>query len=149
MIVKGRFQKIVKDSKGKNQKFNFARALLQVPGCYLIKNSSNEVVYVGYSSNNLYRTATRHFQSWDDPKQYRYTVNPETHTIRFVLTGTANRAGRLEKALILKHNPEGNVNLISEAEKRSAAFLNVLKMKAEYEKQQAETLEDEDWIAPF
>lgn len=78
------------------------------PGVYLIyKNGS--LVYVGYSSYNVYKTLYRHFQRWNDPTQVRITYNPNDQNIKVrVIYTTALRAKKLEKALILKYQPKNN-----------------------------------------
>lgn len=75
------------------------------PGVYLVKEAGN-IVYVGHSSSDLYKTMYRHFQSWHD-KQYRATYPKTGPTVRVVLT-TAAQAPRLEAALIRKHRPRDN-----------------------------------------
>lgn len=77
-------------------------------GVYLIKKESErEILYIGYSASDLYKTITRHFQSWNDRRQIRTTYPQKGYVIRVVLT-TANKAAILERALILKHNPKDN-----------------------------------------
>lgn len=80
-----------------------------VPGVYMIYKS-DELVYVGYSGNNLYRTMYRHFQDWSKSKQYRATYN-ENVLIRVVYTKTAAQANNLETALIIKYKPKDNGNV--------------------------------------
>ena len=66
-----------------------------------------EIVYVGYSSQNLYKTLTRHFQSWLDTSQVRavYKSDDPAITVRVIKT-TAAKADVLETLLILKHQPK-------------------------------------------
>jgi excinuclease UvrABC nuclease subunit len=78
-------------------------------GVYLIKEK-NKIVYVGNSASNVYKTAIRHFQSWNDPTQERvtYASQPrENYTIRFV-SCTPKQAEALERRLILRHQPRDN-----------------------------------------
>lgn len=79
-------------------------------GVYILKKN-NEIVYIGYSGSNLYKTLTRHFQSWEDRKQIRITYS-KTDNIkaRIIYTSTAAQAAKLEKALILKYKPADNPN---------------------------------------
>ena len=42
-------------------------------GVYIVKNKAGQIVYVGHSASDLYKTMYRHFQSWHDPKQIRVT----------------------------------------------------------------------------
>lgn len=80
------------------------------PGVYLVKQGE-EITYVGFSGYNVYKTLTRHFQSWEDG-QHRTTFknrNSNNITARVIKT-TAAQAANLEKALILKYKPRHNKN---------------------------------------
>lgn len=79
-------------------------------GVYLIKEAGH-IVYVGYSSSNLYRTFTRHFQDWEsDQRRVEYkNRNSAKLTARIIYT-TPLQAQTLEKALIIKYNPRDNAN---------------------------------------
>jgi excinuclease UvrABC nuclease subunit len=81
------------------------------PGVYLIKNlPENEIVYVGYSGNNLYRTMYRHFQQWSHSEQPVVTYankNLADYVCR-VIYCTPKQAATLEEMLILKHKPKDN-----------------------------------------
>ena len=106
-------------------------------GVYLIKENET-IVYVGHSSSNLYKTFTRHFQSWED-RQHRTTYanrSSDKLTARVIFT-TPAKARALEKALVLKYQPRDNVNkyeqfildlkdreLIQEADKAPAYNFN-------------------------
>lgn len=79
-------------------------------GVYLIK-SGGTIVYVGYSGSNLYKTFTRHFQSWED-RQIRITYknrNAENYTARIIFCGPI-KAKKLETALVIKYRPRDNPN---------------------------------------
>lgn len=80
----------------------------QRPGTYLIYRSGR-LVYVGFSSYNVYKTLYRHFQSWQDPQQVRivYDKNDPNIKVRIIYT-TAARARKLEKAIIIKYQPKDN-----------------------------------------
>jgi len=82
-------------------------------GVYIIKNNRGVITYIGYSASNLYKTITRHFQSWKDKAQVRVTY-PQTagYTVRVVIT-TPERAAALEKALIVKYKPTDNPNKLA------------------------------------
>lgn len=101
-------------------------------GVYLIKED-NKLVYVGHSTSDLYKTITRHFQSWDD-KQYRTTyarrMSRHRYTVRVVILQSPEKIENLERALILKHQPRDNqikYDLFSKPTPKMA------KVKAEYE----------------
>lgn len=78
-------------------------------GVYIIKKAG-EIVYVGYSGTNLYRTMYRHFQSWFDVHQQRTVYKHIAEiTIRVIIT-TPTQAARLEKYLVVKYQPIDNTN---------------------------------------
>lgn len=86
------------------------RASAPRPGVYIIK-LNGVIKYIGYSATNVYKTITRHFQSWKDPRQVRITYPRASYvTARVIYTNTGSQAAALEKALILKHRPEDNPN---------------------------------------
>ena len=93
-----------------NGKINTELKLNSRPyGVYLIKRGG-EVKYIGHSSTQLYKTITRHFQSWEDRQQIRVTYPKEGTTVRIIYTNTPLQARQLEKALIIKHRPVDNPN---------------------------------------
>lgn len=91
------------DSTGK--KTNLSK-FVNKAGVYIIKEAG-KIIYIGYSASNLYKTITRHFQTWNDRAQQRFVYNRKNCTIRIVLT-TAKQAAILEEALITKHRPPDN-----------------------------------------
>jgi len=80
-------------------------------GVYFIKeNKSNTIVYVGYSVSNLYKTITRHFQSWTDIQRAvktRFTYPKYGYSVKIIFT-TPTEAALLEKYFILKLQPRDN-----------------------------------------
>jgi len=93
------------DSKGQTHTFFSDR---KKAGVYLVYDGK-KVIYVGYSGADVYKTMYRHFQSWEDRRQYRATFNRQRHKVRVVYC-TEPQAWKLEKALILKYKPEYNEN---------------------------------------
>ena len=77
-------------------------------GVYLIYNGS-QLRYIGMSGSNLYKTITRHFQSWTD-HQERVTYPQSTNYKVRIVTCTPAQAAKLERALIVKHKPVDNPN---------------------------------------
>lgn len=79
-------------------------------GCYVIKEN-NKIVYVGMSGRNLYKTLYRHFEHWSHKLQevitYKTRLTKHKYTVRVILC-TPGQAARLERLLILKHNPRDN-----------------------------------------
>lgn len=80
------------------------------PGVYMIYQN-NQIVYIGYSGTNIYKTLYRHFQKWNDGQtRIVYNKNDESIKIRVTYTNSAYRAYKLERALIVKHAPRDNPN---------------------------------------
>lgn len=80
-------------------------------GVYIIKEL-NQIVYVGYSEHDLYKTITRHFQKWNDeqqPERISYSNQKEfiDFKIRVILCDD-KRLADLEKGLIMKYAPRDN-----------------------------------------
>ena len=77
-------------------------------GVYFIKsNRTGEIIYIGYSAGNLYKTVYRHFQNWNDKQQERFVYSKTGYTVRVILASPA-RAALLEKYLIQKFRPSDN-----------------------------------------
>jgi len=100
-------------------------------GVYILRKNG-KIVYIGYSGSNLYKTLTRHFQSWNDNNQVRITFNKnERISARIIYTSTAEQAYKLEKALIKKYKPTENPQqyentpITQQEEKVFEAFKNV------------------------
>ncbi len=74
-----------------------------VSGVYFIFNKDGKLKYIGYSASCLYKALYRHFQSWRDKTQERFTY-PRDYKVRVILT-TPTRAQDLEKYLIIKMAP--------------------------------------------
>lgn len=85
-------------------------------GVYIIKDGrTNKIVYIGFSGSDLYKTITRHFQSWTDRTQVRVTYPQKPHYLVRVVLATPVKAFNLETALIIKHQPEDNPQKIERA----------------------------------
>lgn len=112
-------------------------------GIYIIRENK-KIVYIGYSSRNLYKTMYRHFQSWNHKQQevvtYANKLSRHRYTVR-VVTCEKAAAIKLERALIIKHKPRDNdVKYNSYTMKKS----DILALET-YEGTLASTLEE----APF
>ena len=76
-------------------------------GVYMIYKGEN-LRYVGFSANDLYKTMYRHFQSWQDEKQVRVVYkNLKDIKVRVVYCPPM-QAAKLERALIIKYSPTDN-----------------------------------------
>jgi hypothetical protein len=93
-----------------NLKFTDGKA-----GVYIIKRpGTTKPLYVGMSQTNLYKTITRHFQSWPDNSQVRVTYSQRSNVVMRVIITTPKQAERLEKHLILKYKPTDNPGKVAQ-----------------------------------
>jgi excinuclease ABC subunit C len=79
------------------------------PGCYLFKDTTGTIIYVG-KANNLRKRVASYFQkTHHDPK----TTQLVTHIadVDYIVTDTEVEAFILENTLIKKHQPRYNINL--------------------------------------
>lgn len=105
--IKSKFMPVYVDGKP-NKKL--IKASNKRPGVYLIKVNGN-LRYIGYSTYNVYKTLTRHFQNWSGyfNEQARVTYpKGDNVTARVIYTNTPGQAIKLESALILKYKPIDN-----------------------------------------
>lgn len=135
--VKTRFREPYRKNKNGTLRVNIPHLRDQdkQAGVYLIKSKRNgEIIYIGYSSSQLYKTILRHFQTWNDTSQERYTYSKNNYLIRVIIT-TPRRAAALEQYLILKYMPRDNKNKYQ------------LSLSLKDEKQAVETLADCPFIS--
>ena len=79
-------------------------------GVYLIYDKK-ELVYIGFSTSDVYKALYRHLQRWNDNTQQRIVFNSvKGLTVRVVYCVSGVKARKLEGALILKHKPPLNIN---------------------------------------
>ena len=91
----------------KNGKPTLEYKKTQRPAVYFIRENK-KIVYVGYSTTNLYKTMYRHFQKWNDKQQERKVYDKKTE-VRVIFC-TALQADRLETYLIQKLKPRDNAH---------------------------------------
>jgi hypothetical protein len=78
------------------------------------KVKSAEIVYVGMSSYDLYKTVSRHFQKWNDRDQrnrisYKKRIVEGSHNYKIAIIQTSPKTAKLaEKELILLYAPRDN-----------------------------------------
>lgn len=103
---------------------NTAFPARNLPGVYLIYKEGkptpfgkapNVLRYVGYGSRDVYKALYRHFQIWNDRQSEAGERGPRTVyrvragvKVRVIYCNTAAQARELERALILKHQPQDN-----------------------------------------
>lgn len=85
-----------------------ARALPKNPGCYLMKDSSGVVIYVG-KAKNLHRRVNQYFLPGRDPKTQ--ALVGKISRIEHIITGNEYEALVLENNLIKRYNPHYNILL--------------------------------------
>ena len=90
-------------------------------GVYLVRKGT-DLVYIGHSASDIYKTMYRHFQSWNDPTQLRvvFDKNNPAYTVKIILTNPSE-ASKLEEYLILQNTPKYNtmvLDLLSPTQKR-------------------------------
>lgn len=79
------------------------------PGCYLFKDASGSVIYVG-KAKNLRKRVKSYFQKKNlDPKTE--AMMQKIDTVDFIVTDTEVESLILENNLIKKNNPRYNINL--------------------------------------
>jgi hypothetical protein len=96
-------------------KTNLSQAQGQ-PGVYQIKKNG-EIIYIGKGSN-VYKTCLRHFEPYEpdhENKQMFYKdYLKNDYKVRITLTGTIQRAKKIEALLLMKHRPKLNKYIPSE-----------------------------------
>lgn len=81
-------------------------------GVYLIRENG-KLVYIGFSSNNIYRTMYRHFQAWHHPLQEVISYAGSRRGAKYTVSVTLcppKTAERLERTLVIKYQPRDNAN---------------------------------------
>lgn len=87
-----------------------ARNLPQVPGVYLMKNSKNQIIYVGKAKNLPNRVKTYFNPKYPKNTKTLKMVN-EVRTLEHLVVNSESEALLLEYNLIKKHQPKYNVKL--------------------------------------
>ena len=102
-MKKSSFRDPYKKDKGKIS--TTFRNTYEKSGVYIIRSKKTKnILYVGGSSNNLYRTMYRHFQSWED-KQKRATYGKFSTQVKVILA-TPIEAHSLEIRLTKELKPK-------------------------------------------
>jgi hypothetical protein len=115
-------------SNGKKTTFNEVR---KRSGVYIIKRGK-DVLYVGFSGSQLYKTLYRHFQAWNHPFQSVVTYRGQRRAdfrVRVVLCSPA-RAERLEGYLIRKLEPIDNPDKLENLRLSAVAIRDAAAMKS-------------------
>jgi excinuclease ABC subunit C len=90
------------------------------PGCYLYKDTSGTIIYIGKAGNLRKRVASYFQKTIHDPK----TIQLIEHIadIDYIVTDTEVEAFILENTLIKKHQPKYNINL---RDAKTYAFIRI------------------------
>lgn len=96
-------------SKIQQKLLEFAKSLPTKPGCYLMKNSTDEIIYVG-KAKNLKSRVSSYFNNSEKNNKTTILVS-HIKTVEFMVVGTDAEAYILENNLIKKHSPRYNIRL--------------------------------------
>ncbi len=86
------------------------KSLPKYPGVYMMKDSRNEVIYVG-KAKNLRNRVKSYFQSNGDDRVYCQFLVKRVDDIDYLITDTEKEALILENNLIKQFRPRFNINL--------------------------------------
>lgn len=87
---------------------NKLKILPDLPGCYIMKNRKNEIIYIG-KAKNLKNRVRSYFRGKKEGKTARLVS--EIADFEYVVTGSDKEALLLEVTLIQKHKPRYNILL--------------------------------------
>ncbi|HJJ73672.1 MAG TPA: GIY-YIG nuclease family protein, partial [Methanocorpusculum sp.] len=94
------------------------------PGCYLYKDISGAIIYVG-KAKDLKRRVLSYFQKKDhDPKTRKLVETIDS--FEYIVTATDEEAYLLENTLIKRHQPKYNIDL---RDAKSYAYIELTKEK--------------------
>ncbi|MBR5450950.1 MAG: excinuclease ABC subunit C, partial [Methanocorpusculum sp.] len=94
------------------------------PGCYLYKDVSGAIIYVG-KAKDLKRRVSSYFQKKDhDPKTRKLVETIDS--FEYIVTATDEEAYLLENTLIKRHQPKYNIDL---RDAKSYAYIELTKEK--------------------
>lgn len=84
--------------------------LTTAPGCYIMKDKSGKIIYIG-KAKNLRNRVSSYFRAWQDhlPKVYRMVSHVEDYD--FIVTDSEFEALVLECSLIKQYTPKYNILL--------------------------------------
>lgn len=102
----------VKETTGKKiigELLSKANALPKKPGCYFMKNSAEEVIYVG-KAKNLKSRVTSYFNNSQKNAKTQILVS-HIRSFDFIMTDSEAESFVLENNLIKKHRPKYNIRL--------------------------------------
>ncbi len=89
--------------------FQIAKTLPKTPGCYLMKNKRQDIIYIGKAKNLKQRVCSYFDKSQKFSKTQALVKN--IHEFEFILTNTEIESLILENNLIKKHGPKYNIRL--------------------------------------
>jgi len=94
-----------------NKKFNHIEILKTIPenpGCYIMKDKNNEIVYIG-KAKNLKKRVKNYFQKSGDDRAFIKFLSDILSDIEVTVTNTETEALKLEATLIRLHKPKYNI----------------------------------------
>ena len=116
------------------------------PGCYIMKNKSHEIIYIG-KAKNLKNRVSSYFRAGQDhlPKVWKMVSN--VYDYEFIVTDSEFEALVLECSLIKQYKPKYNILL-----KDDKGYSYIKVTNEEYPRLQAALQKEEDgarYIGPF
>ncbi len=100
------------------------KILPALPGCYLMKNKDQEIIYVG-KAKKLKNRVRQYFMGAHDFKTQRLVANIDD--FEFIVTGSEKEALLLEINLIKKHTPPYNIMFMDD---KTYPYIKLTKEKA-------------------
>lgn len=92
------------------------------PGCYLFKDNSNSIIYIG-KAKNLKKRVSSYFQKKDHDEKTKKLV-AQIENFDFIVTRNEVEALVLENNLIKKHKPKYNIDL---KDSKKYAYIEITK----------------------
>ena len=79
------------------------------PGCYIYRDKSGEIIYIGKAINLKKRVSSYFTKKDHDPKTHLLVEN--IASVEFIITDSEKEALLLERNLVAKHQPKYNIDL--------------------------------------
>ena len=90
-------------------KVKSADELPKKPGIYIMKDSKEEIIYIGKAKNLKNRVKSYFAEKKDRPKTY--ILMSHFNSLEYIITNSEKEALILEANLIKKHRPRYNIQL--------------------------------------
>jgi excinuclease ABC subunit C len=114
------------------------------PGCYIFKNSKNQIIYIGKAKELKKRVSSYFSNKNHDPKTKALVENIKD--IDFIVTNNEVEALILENNLIKKYNPKYNIDL---KDSKRYAYIEITKEKFPRILIARKKTDESDYFGPF